>query len=72
MSVSRFIETQLDLNPVNDLINTKIKWQNNVTIYGTVLALMVMFIMVMMMAGFGPQMVNQRMIACVYMLMLLR
>jgi len=54
MSVSGLIETQLDLNPVNDLINTKIKWQNNVTIYGTVLALMVMFIMVMMMARFGP------------------
>jgi len=54
MSVSGFIETQLYLNPVNDLINTKIKRQHNVTIYGTVLALMVMFIMVMMMAGFGP------------------
>ena len=40
MSVSGFIETQLYLNPVNDLINTKIKRQNNVTIYGTVLALM--------------------------------
>lgn len=68
MPISFFIKAELDLYPVNHLVDTEFKWQNHIPINRTILALMGLFIVSMMMARIGTEMFHQHMIAFMQML----
>lgn len=46
MPEDRLIEIKSNLNPVQNFINPQLKWQYQITINRTILALMVMFIVI--------------------------